>query len=185
MHAGRSLALCAAMVLVAATCWAADGHEAPRWGDFGWRVLNFVLFFGILWYFTGKLIRKYFKGRRQQIKDGLDNLEQRRAEAKVKLADVEKRIANLEAERKAILDESMAQAERLKQQIIAEAQRQADQIVEQARLTAQNEGRAMLNDVRATIADEIVDAARKALVEKLDAKGHDALIAKALNKVVL
>ena len=53
-HAGYILPLVlafAAIVLIPVGAFASEGHEAPRWGDFGWRVLNFVIFAGILWYF--------------------------------------------------------------------------------------------------------------------------------------
>lgn len=161
------------------------GHAAPRWGDFGWRILNLVVFAGILWYFIGGLAKRFFKGRRQLIRQSLDDLEERRAKAKEHLAAVETRIARLDEEREAILAESRVQAENLKQGIMAEARRQAAQIVEQARLTAENEGRSVLAEVRAAIADEIVDAAEKALREKLKAGEHEKLIANSLNKVVL
>ncbi len=98
---------------------------------------------------------------------------------------MEARIARLDEERKAILEESRAQAERLKQGIVEEARRQAGQIVEQARLTAENEGRSVLAEVRAVLADEIVDAAEKVLRDKLNADEHEKLIANSLNKVVL
>lgn len=119
------------------------------------------------------------------IRQSLDDLEERRAKAKEHLAAVETRIARLDEEREAILAESRVQAENLKQGIMAEARRQAAQIVEQARLTAENEGRSVLAEVRAAIADEIVDAAEKALREKLKAGEHEKLIANSLNKVVL
>lgn len=131
------------------------------------------------------MAKRYFKNRRQGIKDSLDGLEQRRAQAKTQLAEVETRIANLNAEREAILAESRTQAEALKQGIVEEARRQAAQIVEQARLTAENEGRAVFAQVRSAIADEIVDATAKALSARLTAEEHDKLIANSLNKVVL
>lgn len=169
---------------VAAEAAASEGHE-PRWGDFAWRVVNLALFVGILWYFVGGLTRRFFKGRRQTISDTLDELEKRRGDAREHLAAIEARIANLEAERKAILEESRAQAERLKQGIVDEARRQAGQIVDQARRTAENEGRAMMSQVRSTLADEIVDATEKALRGTLTEQDHDRLIANSLNKVVL
>lgn len=173
------------MAAIATEAAAEAGHAAPRWGDFGWRVLNFVVFAGILWHFVGGLAKKFFRGRRQTIRENLDTLEERRAKAKERLAAVETRIARLDEERKAILEESRVQAEQLRQGIVEEARRQARQIVEQARLTAENEGRAVLAEVRAVLADEIVDAAEKALRGKLNADAHDKLIAKSLNKVVL
>ena len=78
-----------------------------------------------------------------------------------------------------------AVAESVKQAVVEEAKRQAEQIVQQARRTAENEGRAMLAEVRAAIADEIVDAAEKVLAEKLTAAEHEKLITNSLNKVVL
>ena len=134
---------------------------------------------------VGGLAKRFFRNRREGIKNELDGLEARRAAAREKLAAVEQRIANLDAEREAILAESRAQAEALRQGIVEEARRQAAQIVEQARLTAENEGRAVFAEVRAAIADEIVDATEKILRAKLDAGDHEKLIANSLTKVVL
>lgn len=161
---------------------ASEGHEI-RWGDFTWRVVNLILFCAILWYFIRNIWKKYFRSRRETIENTLMELEARRKEEKERLAEIENRIANLEAERKAILDESRAQAERLKKGIVDDARRQADQIVEQARKTAENEGRAMLDQVRSTIADEIINAAGKALKGQLTEQDHDKLISNALDKV--
>lgn len=175
-----------AIVVLGCAAYAhASGEHEPRWGDFAWRILNLILFCAILWYFTGKLIKRFFKNRKQAIQDTLNDLEKRREDAKAKLAEVEKRIANLEAERKAILDESKAQAERLKKGIVDDANRQASQIVDQAKRAAENESRAMLAQVRATMADEIVDAASKALQNRLTNEDHDKLISNALDKVAL
>lgn len=180
-------ALLAGLVLLAgaAEVFAAEGHPAPRWGDFAWRVVNLVVFVGILWYFVGGLAKRFFRGRRQTIKDTLDELEKRRGDAREHLAAIEARIANLEAERRAILEESREQAARLRQNIVDEARRQAGQIVEQARRAAENEGRALRDQVRSTLADEIVEATEKALRGKLTEQDHDRLIANSLDKVVL
>lgn len=175
--------LAACFVLSASTAYAADGEL--RWGDFAWRVLNLVVFVAILWKFAGKIIVNFLTGRREGIRQELDDLEAGRVSARQKLAEIEAGIANLEAERKAILDESRTQAEIAKQAIIQEAHRQADQILEQARRTAENEGRAVLAQVRESIAEEIIDAATTVLESKLDAAKHDKLINNSLTKVVL
>lgn len=182
--ASRIMLAVALVVVFAGPALASGGHE-PRWGDFAWRILNLILFCGILWYFVGGICRKFFRNRKQGIQDTLDDLEKRREEAKAALAEIEKRIANLEAERQAILDESKVQAERLRNGILADAQAQAGQILEQAKRAAENEGRAMLESVRVTVADEIVNAATKALSGQLTEKEHERLIANSLDKVNL
>ncbi|MBD5608415.1 MAG: ATP synthase F0 subunit B [Desulfovibrio sp.] len=171
-----------ALDICSATAFASEAHE-PRWGDFAWRVVNLILFCGILWYFIRNIWKNFFRNRRETIENTLSELESRRADARAKLKEIEERIANLEAERQAILDESRVQAERLKKGIVEDARRQADQIVDQARKTAENEGRAMLDQVRSTMADEIVNAASKALRGQLTEEDHDKLITDALDRV--
>ncbi len=163
---------------------AAVGGEL-RWGDFGWRILNAIIFVAVLWKLLGAKIKTFLNGRREGISRDLDDLDIRREEAKKQLAEVELSIANLAAEREAILEESRAQAEAGKAAILEEATRQAEQIIVQARRTAENEGRSVLAEVRAVIADEIVDAAEKVLEKKLDATKHTKLINNSLTKVVI
>lgn len=179
------IAAAAPLVFFSVCAAADDGHHSPRWGDFAWRVANLVIFCGILWYFTGGLIKRFFKNRKQAIEDALSDLEKRREDAKAKLAEVEKRIANLEEERRMIMEESRAQAERLKKEIMENARKQASQIVDNAKRAAENEGQSMLADIRAKMADEIVDAATKALQNRLTQAEHDKLIDNALDKVAL
>lgn len=163
---------------------ASEGHE-PRWGDFGWRVLNLILFCGILWYFIGGLWKRFFRNRHETITSTLSGLESRKAEEKKNLDEIEKRIANLEAEEKAILAESDEQAARLKKSILEDARKQAAQIDAQARRTAENEGRAAMSRVREQVAAEILEAAAKSLKGQLTPEDHDKLIDKALDKVTL
>lgn len=172
------------IVVFAGAALASEGH-APRWGDFGWRVLNLIIFCAILWYFIGGLWKRFFRNRRETISSTLNDLEKRKADAKANLEEIEKRIANLEAERQAILAESAAQGERLKKSILEDAQKQASQIVDQAKKTAENESRAALGKVREQVAAEIIEAATKSLKGRLTPEEHDKLIDKALDKVVL
>lgn len=182
---GMMAAVCAAGLLFAAPAMASEGgHELP-WGDFAWRVVNLVIFIAILWHFVGKLCVNFFRGRKQSIKDGIDDLTAKREQAQARLAEIEKRIANLEAERAAILEESRAQAEALKQDIIAQAQEQAKQIVAMAHVTAESEGQSIVQQMRATIADELIDATRDKLLKTLNKSKHEKLIDNSLKKVVL
>ena len=163
---------------------AEEGHGLP-WGDFAWRVVNIIVFVAILWHFVGKLAVNFFRGRRKGIQDGIDDLTARREDAKQKLLEIQERVANLEEERKAILDESRAQAEALRADIVARAHEQAGQIIAMAHATAESEGQRVLQQMREAIADELVDATREHLVKSLNKKQHEKLINNSLKKVVL
>lgn len=162
-----------------------DSGHGPDWGNFAFRVVNFVIFAGIIWKAAGKKIVGFFTGRRQGIEQELNDLETRKTEAKKQLAEVERRIANLESERQAILADYRAQGENIKAAIIDKAEKSASLLTEQAKRTADNEIKAAIDAMRAQMADEIIVAAEKLLAEKLTANEHEKLIDKYLTKVVL
>ncbi len=175
---------CALVLVFCQAASASEGHALP-WGDFLLRVINAAVFVGIIWYVAGKLIRKFFTGRREEIVREMDELANRRQEAEARLAEVESQIAGVEAECARLLEEGRAQAERMKTAILADAEKQASRIVEQAARNAEQEGKAELEIIRARMAETIVAEVEKSLVERLDAKTHQKLIDKSLTKVVL
>lgn len=161
-----------------------EEHALP-WGNYILRLINFGIFVGLIWYLAGKKIAAFFGGRRSQIKKDLDDLEVRQNEASKRLKDVEQSIANLEAERKSLMDEARAQGEALKAAIIEKARKDAEQIKAQARMSAENESKAAMDALRAQMADMIVEAATKIVREKLSDKDHERLVDEYLTKVVL
>jgi F-type H+-transporting ATPase subunit b len=179
------LVLAVASVAYASEAGGAHGGHGPNWKDFGLRVVNFIIFAGIIYKFAGKKIAEIFGGRRKQIETQLADLAERREDAEKKLAEVEKNIANIEQEREAILAEFRAQGETLKASIIEGAKESAEKITAQAKLTAEQERRTAVQDVRAEVAELVVDAAERLLAEKLSADEHNKLINDSLTKVVL
>ncbi len=162
----------------------AEHHGVP-WMNFILRVVNFIIFVGIIWWAAGKKIVAFFGGRRKQIKEDLDDLSSRQAEAEKKLKGVESSIANLEQEKKAILEQAQQQGEALKQAIIDKAKADAEALKAQAQRTAANEAKAALDTMRAQMADLVVEAARKMIEDKLTEKDHEKLVDEYLTKVVL
>ena len=167
----------------------AEGHghaiTPAKLVNFGLRVLNFVIFIGIIWYAAGKKIAAFFKGRRTQIRQDLDDLDVRRAGAEKSLKDVERRIANMEQERESILAEAREQGERLKTAIVEKAEKDAEALREQAKRTAENEAKSALDAMRAEMAELVVAEATEMLKKQLKAKDHEQLVDDYLTKVVL
>ena len=181
------LPVAACFLLAASVAYASGGggdHEIP-WMNYIWRVLNFVIFLFILYKFAGKKAADFFGGRVSGIRNELDDLETRKADASKKLAEVEKSIADIEQEKASILDEAKAQGEALKASIIEKAEKSAAQMAEQAKMSAQNEAKAEIDRLRAEMADLVVEAAAKLVEEKLGEKEHEKLVDEYLTKVVL
>lgn len=178
----------AMVVCTAAVAWASDaggeGEHHNDWGNFAFRVVNFIIFVGIIWFFAGKKIKEFFGSRRYTIETELADLEKRKETADQKLKEVERNIANMEQERASILEDYKKQGENVKAAIIEKAQAQAAQITEQAKATAENEAKYAVEEIRAELADLVTDATQKILEEKLTAEEHEKLIDKYLTKVV-
>ena len=178
------MAFCILLASSGAAIAAGEAHELP-WGNFAFRILTFALFIGIIAYFFGKKITAFFKSRTEGIASQIAGLEKQKVTAQANLQEVEKRIANLEQERQAILDDFRKQGEAAKAAILAEAERAAEQITAQARASAENEIQQVMEAMRSEMADKIVRATEALLAEQLSQKEHTKLIDKYLNKVVL
>jgi ATP synthase F0 subcomplex B subunit len=167
---------------------AAEGHSvftAANVKDYALRIVNFIIFAALLYKFAGAKIKDFFVGRRDQIKQDLDDLQARQAEAEKQLKSVESSIANMAQEKQAILDDAKKQGEAIKAAIIEKANRDAEALKEQAKRTAANEAQAAIDTIRAEMADMVTAAAEKIVTEKLSAQDHEKLVDDYLTKVVL
>lgn len=172
-------------VLALATSALASGAEPPSCTNLGWRIVNFAIFAFLLYKFFGKKAVDFFQGRRYQIENDLLDLQKRKAESETRLAEVESSIANLTAERDAILADYKAQGEALKTAIIEKAEKAAAQIRTQAEMSAAQEAKLAVDAVKAELAELVIDAAEKAIKKRLKKDDHEKLVDEYLTKVVL
>lgn len=186
LHLIATVALVFGLAAVAYASGDAGGAEAHglNWKDFLFRVVNFVLVFGVIAKLAGKKIVGFFRGRGEAIENQLSDLESRKAEAAKRLAEIEASISNLSDEKARIEDEYRRQGEALRDAIVAAAEEKAVQIKEQAVSAAAAEARVAMQELRAQLADSVVAAAKASLEKKLTAKDQDKLVDEYLTKVV-
>lgn len=184
MHMILAVAVC--FLAATATAYASGGEvSSEQWWNYLWRVVNFAVVAAIIWKLAGSKIKDLLTGRRQKIKEDLDDLEVRQAEAEKKLKEVEKSIISLNQEKRAILEEARTQGELLKRAIEEKAASDAEMIREQAKKTAANEALGAVESIREEVAELVVQAAEKIVQEKLSDSDHDKLVDEYLTKVVL
>lgn len=159
-------------------------HHGLNWKDFLFRVVNFVLVFGVIAKLAGKKITGFFRGRSQGIENQLSDLDVRKADAAKRLADIEASISNLAEEKAKIEEEYRRQGEALRDSIVAAAEAKAVQIREQAVAAAEAEAKVAVQNLRAELADSVVAAATTMLEKKLTAKDQEKLVDEYLTKVV-
>jgi F-type H+-transporting ATPase subunit b len=106
------------------------GYTPEQWREFVYRIVNFIVFAGALFYLLRKPIGKFFRGRREGIARDLEYLETQTKNLEEKNAVMRRQLSELTSEREAILAQYERDGTRERDRIIAEAQKTADQIVQ-------------------------------------------------------
>ena len=174
----------AALAYASGDAGGAEAHHELNWKDFLFRVVNFVLVFGVIAKLAGKKMVGFFRGRGEAIENQLADLDSRKADAAKRLSEIEASISDLASEKARIEAEYRSQGEALRDSIIAAAEAKAVQIKEQAATAAAAEARVAMQELRAQLADSVIAAAKASLEKKLTAKDQDKLVDEYLTKVV-
>jgi F-type H+-transporting ATPase subunit b len=187
----RTLPVASAIFFVSAGIALASsggGHEAaaPK----GWlvtdtyKVLNFLVLAGILFYITRKPVAQFFSSRIKGIQDQLADLEQKKAAAQKTLADYEEKISDLSKESEKIVQDYVRQGEEAKKRILAEAEAQAIKLEESAKRNIEQEFKAAKSRLRQEIAEKALVEAELLVKASIVSDDQDRLVDEYLDKVV-
>lgn len=125
----RALVAAAVVTILAAgpALAAGWGYSDTQIKDFVYRLMNFAVFFGVLFYFLRKPLPKFFRDRREAIARNLEYLETQARNLEEQTEILNRQIAGIASERDGIL----AQYERM-------SQKEADRIIDEAKAAADN-----------------------------------------------
>jgi F-type H+-transporting ATPase subunit b len=120
--------------------------ESEHGGGEIWKWANFLILAGFLGYLVGKNAGPFFAARSRQIRKEMVEAAEVRKEADSRVAEVERRLANLEADMAALRSQSQAEADREMERIrqrtaaeIAKVQAQSEQEIASAGKAARME----------------------------------------------
>jgi F-type H+-transporting ATPase subunit b len=173
-----------ALVVLAGPAHAADDPHGGGGGSLlvpnfyvaGATIAVFVLLLIVLSKTAWKPILAGLRAREQGIRDQIEGAEKANAAAKALLADYEARLAHVNDEARAILEEGRKDANLLKAKIEtdakAEAQRERERAVRDIELARQQ----ALKDIYDQVATLSTDIAGKILQQRLDPASHRRLV---------
>ena len=179
-------ALLALMMLSLAVAAHASGDVAiPRekWMDLLWRTTNFAGLAFILIFFLKKPFADGLNGRREGIKDQLEALESRKAEAERMYKEAEGKLARLDEEVNAIITEAVKQGEDEKAKIITDAERNAGDIKRQAEMAVAHELAEAKARLKAEIAEQAVLLAEELIKKNIQPADQSRMVELSLDKV--
>lgn len=162
------------------------GAAAPK----GWvatdtyKVMNFAVLAIALFFIARKPVAAFFSSRVQDIREELADLEKQKKEAQERLDGYADRLAKLEKESSAIVDEYVKQGEAAKKRILAEAQAQAEKLEDTAKRNIEQEFKSARLKLQQEIADKALVKAEALVKEAITAQDQDRLVDEYLNKVV-
>jgi F-type H+-transporting ATPase subunit b len=176
------LSLCLAGTAIASS---PEHGGGKHWLDTDWyRVMNFSVLIGALFFLLRKPVSQALNGRIEGIKTELEELEAKKKEAEKKLVKYNEQIAALEKEAEKIMVEYKRQGEAARDRIIEVSKMAAAKLEEQAKRTIENE----FKNAKAKLQEEIIEItltrAEKLVKDKITSDDQNRLVDEYLNKVV-
>jgi F-type H+-transporting ATPase subunit b len=148
----------------------------PGTGLIIWQLIVFLLLFFLLAKLAWKPIINSLKDREKSIQEALDTAERARLEMSKLKADNENLLKQAREEREKILRDARDASNRLKEEAQTEANKSADRIIEDARAAINAEKVNALKEVKALVANLSLEVAGKILQKNLsDDKSQKAL----------
>jgi len=185
----KSVLIAGLMVLVAGTgAYAAGGgeeHHPIDWKDFGYRMFNFIILAGFLWWLSAKKVKEFFAGRRNDIKESLNQAQAAKEEAERKykeyVAKLEKATDEIDGIAEMIKVQGMAEKEKM----IEEAQKAAVKIEEDTKARMEQEFSTARNQLRAEAAQLSIQLAEELLKRNITIQDHEKMVKEYMDKVVI
>ncbi len=179
---------CLGTLLFALSVWAAGGEEhvdtKAQLIDFAWRVANFLILLGILYWLMWKKMKTFFSGRREGIKASLEEAEVVKADAEKKFKEYDEKIKKAEEEIQGIAAMIKAQGEEEKKRIIADAGRAAEKMKEDAKARMDQELKKAKNELRLEASELAVQLAEDILKKKVTKEDHEGMVREYLDRMV-
>lgn len=138
--------------------------------------LAFIVLLLAVFYFAYKPVKKLLKQRKEYVDGKIKNAEQRELDAKVKVEEAEKKIADSRKEAMDIVEQAKVDANKEREQIKAQAKLEADQEIERAKQSIAQEIEASKDEVHKEIVSVALDASKKVLSREVNSKDNEKLI---------
>ena len=151
-----------------------------------WKFLNLLIFLIFALYLHrrfGRPVREALQARGQRIKHDLAKAQQERDQALAKLAEVEARFANLDAEISMIKDRAKLEGEAERERIKAATEEEVSRIREQAKREIESAGNAARHELRKFAAAESVRLAEEILRLEIGTDDDARLTSKSVREL--
>lgn len=147
------------------------------------QIAGFILLWLLLARFLFRPVMGLLASREQEIKSTYEGAENERASAEEFRVEYEKRLAGIEAEARAKIQDAIRDAEDAKNDILGDARRRSEDILRRAEEDLAREREKTLAEIREQVVDLSLEAAGKLVGETLDEPRHRRLIGDFISRL--
>lgn len=141
-----------------------------------WKIANFLLLAGTLGYLIRKSVGPLFAERSRKILQGIVEADDLRKEAERRVAEVDRRLANLEADIAALRSESQLEAEAETERIRQHTAAELAKLREHTEQEIASAGKSARLELKRYSADLAIDLARQQVRARMTPEAQDALV---------
>jgi len=182
-----TVSLVVAGVMTAAAAFASSGgghsEEITFMGDWFPRLVNFAIISAVLVYFLRKPTRDFFKNRTAEIERSLRESQDARDKAVAALADMERKLRDLDGETKNMIAEAQARGERDREALAAEGKKVAADIQAQVASSIEIETAKAKSDLAVEASLLAVDLAEGRIKSSITKQDHERIVKEYISKV--
>ena len=162
-----------------------EGSGAKGWVESDWfRVINFVVLAGILFFVLRKPVAEALGSRIEGIRAQLADLEAQKEDAEKKLSAYNEKLSQLEKEAEKIVSDYIQQGNEAKARIMQEAEAAAEKLQSQARRNIEHEFERAKQQLQQEVLENSLVKAEEIIKGKITAKDQNRLVDEYLAKVV-
>jgi F-type H+-transporting ATPase subunit b len=160
-----------------------DGHQ--KWvATDTYRIMNFTVLVVGLFLLLRKPVSKALNSRINGIREQLENLEAKKAEAENELTKYIEKLAKLEGEAESIIEDYIRQGNEAKARILKEAESAAEKLEEQAKKNIEHEFEQAKIRLKEDVLEKAMARAEEIIKTKISTDDQERLVDEYLNKVV-
>jgi F-type H+-transporting ATPase subunit b len=160
------------------------GHEEITFmGDWLPRLVNFAVIAAVVIYFMRKPVADFFKNRSAEIEKAMQESKEARERAVAALAEMDRKIKDLEAETGRMVADAQARGEKDKQALIDEGRKVAADVQEQVKQGIDIEVQKAKTVLAVEAALLSLDLAEGRIREKISGQDHERIVKEYIGKV--
>lgn len=177
----RSFLALMIVILTSVVAYAAGGGsgEADHGGqmiDFGWRMFNFAILVGLIYWLLRNKVKEFFIGRRVDIRTSLEEAVAAKEEAEKKFKEYSDKLDKATDEIDGISDMIRAQGLTEKEKIIESARISAEKMKKDAEAKIEQDFKKAKSELRAEASELAIEMAEEILKRNIKEEDHESIV---------